>query len=216
MQGGKDICACQKSQANRPERLCKIAPNGGFLGFKVTIERNFRFGLPILMKMFKERRRTHDHEHAADCCLGNPSGGSGSDLAIQQELGVLSQRPSRPGCANRVVASSNRPSVVFLLLPGLETMAVLLCPSRVNPQSHCFKALEKETKSWIKTSVLIQSVNARLSPESRFQRMVRITAATSAPRQEVKIQISVNAAIPDARELLRQVLFNPLLSKVRR
>ena len=64
-------------------------------------------------------------------------------------------------------------------------------------------------------SVLIQSVNARSSPESRSQRAVKTTAATIAPRPAVKIQISVSAGIPDAREVLRQVTVNPLHSKVR-
>jgi hypothetical protein len=55
-------------------------------------------------------------------------------------------------------------------------------------------------------SVLIQSVNARSSPESQSQRAVRTTAATIAPRQEAKIQIGASVGIPDAREVLRQAL----------
>jgi hypothetical protein len=110
-----------KSHAIWHAHMCKIALSGGFLGFQVTIERNFPLGVAILAKRFKERRRTHDYGHAVNCCFGNPSSRRDSDLAIQQELGVLSQRPSRPSCANRVVASSNRPSVASLLLTGLET-----------------------------------------------------------------------------------------------
>ena len=44
---------------------------------------------------------------------------------------------------------------------------------------------------------------------------MRTTAATIAPRPAVKIQISVSAGTPDAREVLRHVTVNPLLSKVR-
>jgi len=65
-------------------------------------------------------------------------------------------------------------------------------------------------------SVLIQSVNARSSPESRYQRAVRTTAATIAPRQEAKIQISVSAGILDAREVMEGSTVNPILSEVKR
>ena len=67
------------------------------------------------MGVFQEED-SDGYKHATDRCAGHSSGWRRADLAVQQELGVLSQWSSWVGHAHSLLASSYWPSVVFLVL----------------------------------------------------------------------------------------------------